>query len=131
MGEAKTTVELDRPVSGKAVGPICGGFRHPHGDFAHPLIAETVRGAVQMRPRFFIVDIGVNGRMFERLILTDDFAELFARLQIADGVIVNALRAAAHFGALQQVGGLFDMPQCGRGARDVQQCGAGYRQTIE
>ena len=84
-----------------------------------------------MRPRFFIVDIGVNGRMFERLILTDDFAELFARLQIADGVIDHALRTAAHFGALQQIGGLLDMGQCRRSARDVEQCGAGYRQTIE
>ena len=71
MGKAKAAMKLNGAIGGKAICCIRRRLGHAHGDFANALVAETVGGAVYMRPRLFIFDISVDNRVLQRLIFAD------------------------------------------------------------
>ena len=112
MRKTKSTMKLDRAVGGEAVGRISRSLCHAYGNFANALVAKAVCCAVQMRARFFILDISVDGRVLQRLIFADNLSELLAGLQIAYRIVNHALRTTTHFRALQKVCGLLNMRQC-------------------
>ena len=79
MGETEGAMKLDRPVSGMRIGAM--RLRRGHADrhLAAALVTETMRRAVEMRPRFFIFDIIFDRRVFQRLEAADNLVELLAR----------------------------------------------------